>query len=99
MTQKAVLINLNDDQSFWYPKSLLTDKAYYFNTSIPEDFDLTDDNDEKIDLKELHAKFGDEKKISKYAHDNDLGTNLTEFHHRPKHIEAKEAEVDDSLKR
>lgn len=99
VTQKAVLINLNDDQSFWYPKSLLTDKAYYFNTSIPEDFDLTDDNDEKIDLKELHAKFGDEKKISKYAHDNDLGTNLTEFHHRPKHIEAKEVEVDDSLKR
>lgn len=99
VTNKAVLINLSDRQSFWYPIALLIDKGYYFNTSIPEDFDLTDDNDGKIDLKELHAKFGDEKKISKYAHDNNLGTNLTEFHHRPKHIEAKEVEVDDSLKR
>lgn len=81
-TRKAIRIHLADDKSFWFPKALTREQFVYFKAIIPDDFDLTDTDDDEIDLKELHQVLGDKEQAQKHGEDNHLNCDLNVRHNR-----------------
>lgn len=105
-TNRAVKIQLTTKIKFWYPKGLLKQKhvndSYYFEVSFPDDIDVKNakNDEQKIDRKAILESFGDvDVAINKQCEYQDLWDAFSVTKHEPKPAKAKEAEVDESLKR
>lgn len=95
-TRRAYLIQLPNQQKFWFPKSMVKENDKYYAGVILEKMTLKDaETDRNINVKQVWRQLGSQKKAVHYG-----GVlNEKETTHIPPKLKPKKVTIDDRLKR